>query len=102
MESNTASIGGSMPGMRTRIQGVHGSGFRKDDRKSELAETITCPVCGCNECEVVHKGSSELILEPWAKQRGVASFYPLPGSKEVLIVITPFTYFGIPVKYPKA
>lgn len=30
----------------------------KDDQKSELAETITCPVCGCNECGVVHKGSS--------------------------------------------
>ena len=30
----------------------------KDDQKSELAETITCPVCGCNECNVVHKGSS--------------------------------------------
>ena len=30
----------------------------KDEPKSELAETITCPVCGCNECNVVHKGSS--------------------------------------------
>jgi hypothetical protein len=30
----------------------------KDDQKSALAETITCPVCGCNECNVVHKGSS--------------------------------------------
>ena len=30
----------------------------KDDQKSELSETITCPVCGCNECNVVHKGSS--------------------------------------------
>ncbi len=30
----------------------------KGGPKSELAETITCPVCGCNECAVVHKGSS--------------------------------------------
>lgn len=30
----------------------------KDVKESELGETITCPVCGCNDCQVVHKGSS--------------------------------------------
>jgi Zn finger protein HypA/HybF involved in hydrogenase expression len=30
----------------------------KDVQESELGESITCPVCGCNECQVVHKGSS--------------------------------------------
>jgi len=30
----------------------------KDDQKSSLSESFTCPVCGCNECNVVHKGSS--------------------------------------------
>lgn len=30
----------------------------KDEKGSELNETVTCPVCGCNDCSVVHKGSS--------------------------------------------
>jgi transcription elongation factor Elf1 len=30
----------------------------KDDQKSSLGESFTCPVCGGNECNVVHKGSS--------------------------------------------
>lgn len=30
----------------------------KDVQESELGETITCPVCGCHDCQVVHKGSS--------------------------------------------
>lgn len=28
------------------------------EKKSELQESISCPVCGCGECEVVHPGSS--------------------------------------------
>ncbi len=30
----------------------------RDAQESELGETATCPVCGCNECKAVHKGSS--------------------------------------------
>jgi Zn finger protein HypA/HybF involved in hydrogenase expression len=30
----------------------------QNGQQSEMAPTITCPVCGCNECPIVHKGSS--------------------------------------------
>ena len=32
--------------------------LRKDDRGSELNKTVTCPVCGCGDCRIVHPGSS--------------------------------------------
>jgi hypothetical protein len=30
----------------------------EDVRESELKKTLTCPVCGCGECQILHPGSS--------------------------------------------
>lgn len=51
VESLCPECGHAFKTYMDRVLGDH-------EQESELAETVTCPVCGCGECNIVHPGSS--------------------------------------------